>query len=79
MTDLSRRDVLLGTAAVAASAALPAVPEAEFPTINEIVACVERPEIDVISVSRWLGTFVISPDMLKPGQWVVTKVGNDDV
>lgn len=81
MNDLSRRDILLGTAAVVATASLPAAPAAEFPAVNEIVACVERqPEAwpETVTSFRWVATYVYSsPEDIISGHWTLTEPSDD--
>lgn len=69
MTEITRRDVLLGTAAVAASAALPQA------VVNELVHCVERATIPVYQplTMRWRAA------QLLDGVWVIIDEGTGPI
>lgn len=69
--DISRRDLLIGAAAVAGAAALPDV---GLPEVNEIVACVEVPTTPVVAL-RWIAKLITEPD----GRmwWTLSKPEDD--
>lgn len=70
MTDILRREVLIGVAASAAAAVLPS---ATLPEVNEIVAVVERAPEPVELVYRYIAT-------LKPsGEWVLSYLDDPKV